>query len=130
MDGFLRAALVVVRAAIAYGRRWREFLLAEAARTNDSTRKSELLELAEIFAQIRAVAPAANGEIYLTDAIRRLIENGREVRAVRLSEGEQRYDIGNHRAYFRTFVDFALKDPEWGDDLKEYLRERLARDDV
>ncbi|MBT4101389.1 MAG: UTP--glucose-1-phosphate uridylyltransferase, partial [Gemmatimonadetes bacterium] len=80
--------------------------------------------------QIRAVAPAANGEIYLTDAIRRLIENGREVRAVRLADGEQRYDIGNHRAYFRTFVDFALKDPEWGDDLKDYLRERLARDDV
>ncbi len=85
---------------------------------------------AEVFAQIRAVAPAANGEIYLTDAIRRLIENGRGVRAVRLSEGEQRYDIGNHRAYFRTFVDFALEDPEWGDDLKEYLRVRLARDDV
>ena len=85
---------------------------------------------AEIFAQIRAVAPAQNGEIYLTDAIRRLIKNGREVRAVRVGEGEQRYDIGNHRAYFRTFVDFALEDPEWGPDLMDYLRERIKAEDV
>lgn len=83
---------------------------------------------AEIFSQIRAVAPAANGEIYLTEAIRRLIENGRMVRAVRLGDGEHRYDIGNHRAYFRTFLDFALEDKEWGDDLRAYLRERLDAD--
>ncbi|MBT6146707.1 MAG: UTP--glucose-1-phosphate uridylyltransferase [Gemmatimonadetes bacterium] len=85
---------------------------------------------AEVFTQIRAVAPAENGEIYLTEAIRRLIENGRGVRAVRLGPGEQRYDIGNHRAYFRTFVDFALEDPEWGADLKAYLKERLADEDT
>jgi UTP--glucose-1-phosphate uridylyltransferase len=79
----------------------------------------------EIFDQIRSVAPSDTGEIYLTEAIRRLIENGRGVRAVRLRRGETRYDIGNHRAYFRTFVDYALDDPEWGDELAEDLRERL-----
>ena len=80
----------------------------------------------EIFDQIRAVAPSESGEIYLTEAIRRLIQNGREVRAVRLQPGEARYDIGNHRAYFRTFVDFALADKEWGDDTAAYLAQRLA----
>jgi UTP-glucose-1-phosphate uridylyltransferase len=50
------------------------------------------------------------------------------VRAVRLAEGETRYDIGNHRAYFRTFIDFALADAEWGDDTRAYLRQRLDED--
>tara|TARA_B100000809_G_C15130530_1_gene528233 strand:+ start:121 stop:1044 length:924 start_codon:yes stop_codon:yes gene_type:complete len=81
----------------------------------------------EIFDQIRAVAPSETGEIYLTEAIHRLIQNGREVRAVRLRQDETRYDIGNHRAYFRTFIDYALDDPEWGDDTAEYVRQRLAQ---
>ena len=80
----------------------------------------------EIFDRIRAVAPSATGEIYLTEAIHRLIETGRRVRAVRLREDETRYDIGNHSAYFRTFIDFALKDPEWGEETANYLVRRLA----
>lgn len=80
----------------------------------------------EIFDQIRAVAPSDTGEIYLTEAIRRLMQNGRGVRSVRLRPDETRYDIGNHRAYFRTFIDFALDDPEWGEDTAEYVRQRLA----
>jgi UTP--glucose-1-phosphate uridylyltransferase len=81
----------------------------------------------EIFDQIRAVAPSETGEIYLTEAIRTLIQNGRQVRCVRLRDGETRYDIGNHRSYFRTFIDYALDDPEWGDATAEYVRQRLAR---
>jgi UTP--glucose-1-phosphate uridylyltransferase len=80
----------------------------------------------EVFDQIRAVAPSDTGEIYLTEAIRRLIQNGRQVRSVRLRSDETRYDIGNHRAYFRTFIDYALDDPEWGDETAEYVRQRLA----
>ncbi len=81
----------------------------------------------EIFDRIRSVAPSETGEIYLTEAIRRLIEERREVRAVRLREDETRYDIGNHSAYFRTFIDFALNDPEWGEDTAEYLARKLAK---
>jgi UTP--glucose-1-phosphate uridylyltransferase len=80
----------------------------------------------EVFTELRAVTPSPSGEIFLTDAIVRLIEHGRMVRAVKLQAGEQRYDIGNHRAYFRTFVDFALADPELGPDLAAYLRLKLA----
>jgi len=79
----------------------------------------------DIFDEIRAVAPAQNGEIYLTEAIRRLIRSGRKVRAVRLTDAERRYDIGNHRAYFRTFIDYAIEDPEWGPDTIEYIRAKL-----
>jgi len=79
----------------------------------------------EIFDEIRAVPPAANGEIYLTEAIRRLIRGDRKVRAVRLTDGERRYDVGNHRAYFRTFIDYAIEDPEWGPDTVAYMRAKL-----
>ncbi|MEW6751450.1 MAG: UTP--glucose-1-phosphate uridylyltransferase [Candidatus Latescibacterota bacterium] len=80
----------------------------------------------EIFAHIRCVSPSPSGEIFLTDAILRLIERGCMVRAVRLAASERRYDIGNHRAYFRTFVDYALSDPEWGAEMRAYLVEKLA----
>ena len=81
-----------------------------------------------IFAHIRATVPSASGEVYLTDAIAALIAAGDPVRAVRLSADEQRYDIGNHLSYFATFIDYALDDPEWGAQIRAYLRETLADD--
>ena len=81
-----------------------------------------------IFVHIRATAPSASGEVYLTDAIAALIAAGAPVRAVRLSADEQRYDIGNHLSYFATFIDYALDDPEWGAQIRTYLREKLADD--
>ena len=81
-----------------------------------------------IFAHIRATAPSPNGEVYLTDAIAALIAANAPVRAVRLSTDEQRYDIGNHLSYFATFIDYALDDPEWGAQIRAYLRKKLADD--
>ena len=81
-----------------------------------------------IFTHIRATAPSASGEVYLTDAIAALIAAGAPVRAVRLSADEQRCDIGNHLSYFATFIDYALDDPEWGAQIRTYLREKLADD--
>ena len=79
----------------------------------------------EIFQVLRHVPPAPNGEIYLTDAILALIRSGHMVRAVRLAPDEKRHDIGNHRSYFQTFIDYALKDPEWGDATATYLEDAL-----
>jgi UTP--glucose-1-phosphate uridylyltransferase len=79
----------------------------------------------QVFSEIRAVTPSPTGEIFLTDAILRLIQGGSMVRAIKLRQTEQRYDIGNHRAYFRTFIDYALADPELGPDVAAYLRARL-----
>ena len=81
-----------------------------------------------IFAHIRATAPAASGEVFLTDAIAALIAAGSPVRAVRLSTDEQRCDIGNHLSYFLSFIDYALDDPEWGAQIRAYLRAKLADD--
>ncbi|MCC7264724.1 MAG: NTP transferase domain-containing protein [Candidatus Latescibacteria bacterium] len=81
----------------------------------------------QIFDAIRAIPPSPSGEIYLTDAILHLIQQGYMVRAVRLTPGEQRCDIGNHRAYFQTFIDYALADPQLGPGLLAYLRQVLSR---
>ncbi len=81
-----------------------------------------------IFAHIRATAPSPSGEVYLTDAIAALIAGGDPVRAVRLNADEQRCDIGNHLSYFAAFIDYALDDPEWGAQIRAYLREKLAGD--
>ena len=79
-----------------------------------------------IFAHIRATTPSPSGEVYLTDAIAALIAGGDPVRAVRLNADEQRFDIGNHLSYFTAFIDYALDDPEWGAQIRAYLREKLA----
>jgi len=45
---------------------------------------------------------------------------------VRLNGVEKRYDIGMPLTYYKAFADFALRDPEHGDDFRVYLRDKLA----
>ena len=83
----------------------------------------------EIFDEIRKLAPAADGELGITDAIRGLIEGGYDVRCVQLNKEEARYDIGSHESYYKAFIDFALQDPDCGEEIREYL-EALANASV
>ena len=64
-------------------------------------------------------------EVQLTNAIRSLVKQGQKVMGVRLPANERRYDIGNFQTYFETFLDFALADPQLGEQLKEYFRKHL-----
>lgn len=78
-----------------------------------------------IFDALRGTTPGIGGEIWLTDAIKLLIQRGEKVYGVPLRTGEKRYDIGNFQSYFKSFVDFALGDEEFGPDLREYLSKKL-----
>lgn len=78
-----------------------------------------------IFEMLRRVEPDARREIQLTDAIRMLCESGKRVMGVKLPAGEKRYDIGNFGSYFKTFVEFALADPQYGPGLRKTLGELL-----
>ena len=80
----------------------------------------------DIFEMLQVTPPGKGGEIQLTDAIRLLIQNGHRCLGVRLKQDEPRFDIGNFESYFRTFVEFALADPEFGSQLKDYLQDLLA----
>jgi UTP--glucose-1-phosphate uridylyltransferase len=84
-----------------------------------------------IFDAIRATAPDPQGEVQLTDAISVLLERGLPVIAVRLAEGDRRYDAGTAETYCETFLEFALTDPRFGARLRDHaealLRESRSR---
>lgn len=82
-----------------------------------------------IFAAIRNTRPARGGELQLTDAIRILLRQGGRVQAMCLSPTQRRHDIGNFGGYFRAFLDFALSDEYFGDEVRSYLQEVMARHD-
>jgi UTP--glucose-1-phosphate uridylyltransferase len=76
----------------------------------------------EIFAEIKKLQPATQGELGITDAIRGLVKSGHTVRCVPLGENEIRYDIGNHESYYKAFINYALKDPNCGEAIRAYLK--------
>jgi UTP--glucose-1-phosphate uridylyltransferase len=67
--------------------------------------------------------PGAGGEIQLTDAIARLLDD-EKVLAYRF-EGH-RYDCGNKLAYLEAMVDYGVKHPEVGEAFARFLAERKA----
>lgn len=80
-----------------------------------------------IFSAIRHCRPSRAGEVRLTDAIRILLRQGKKVQAVPLSPPQRRHDIGSFGGYFRAFLEFALMDRHYGDEVRSYLEELMAR---
>ena len=80
----------------------------------------------KIFDALREITPGAGGELQLTDAIALLIEKGEPVHVV-VHKGT-RHDLGNPGGYLKAAVDFALYRDDYGPELREWLRERLAED--
>ena len=79
----------------------------------------------DIYKAIEHTPTDRGEEVQLTNAIRFLVKQGKKVMGVRLPANERRYDIGNFQTYFETFLDFALADPQLGEQLKEYFRKKL-----
>ena len=78
-----------------------------------------------IFEMIRSVRPGRHGEIQITDAIRAVAEGGGRVLGLRLRPEEKRHDIGNMSSYFQTFIEFALADPDYGQQVRNHLMKVL-----
>ncbi len=78
-----------------------------------------------LFNYLRDTKPGKNGEIQLTDAIRALINDGGKVIGVRCAKNERRFDIGNFHSYFKAFTEYALADPDYGEELRAYLKNLL-----
>jgi UTP--glucose-1-phosphate uridylyltransferase len=76
-----------------------------------------------IFDALDRITPGSGGELQLTDAVALLISEGHPVHVVVHRGG--RHDLGNPGGYVRAFVDYALQHPEYGDDLRTWLDERL-----
>ena len=80
-----------------------------------------------IFEALHRTPPGKGGEIQLTDAIRLLIRSGEKVLGLQLPSNEIRYDIGNFESYFKAFVEFALYDEQYGEELRRFTRDLLAQ---
>jgi UTP--glucose-1-phosphate uridylyltransferase len=76
-----------------------------------------------VFDALKRITPGAGGELQLTDAIAMLIDEGHPVHVVVHRGG--RHDLGNPGGFLRAAVDFALQHPEYGPDLREWLRGRV-----
>lgn len=83
-----------------------------------------------IFAAIRHTRLGRGGELQLTDAMRVLLRQGEKVQALCLSPTQRRHDIGNFGGYFRAFLDFALSDEYYGEEVRHYLETVLVRQDL
>ncbi|HEB36626.1 hypothetical protein LCGC14_1440960 [marine sediment metagenome] len=73
----------------------------------------------DIFEAIKKTGPDKGGEIQITDAIKILLET-KPVYGY-LFEGK-RYDAGDKLGFLEASIDLALKRPEFGQKLREYLK--------
>jgi len=79
-----------------------------------------------IFEHLERTRAGQGNEIQLTDAISSLIRSGGRVLGVPLLGGERRFDIGNFPSYFRAFFEFAIEDPQYGPELRDFVGQWLA----
>jgi len=77
-----------------------------------------------VFDYLRRLKPGAGGELLLSDAIRALLADGHRVWCTPLRTTEKRRDIGTFKSYFEAFCDMSVRDPEYGDYLKNVLTVR------
>lgn len=76
----------------------------------------------EIFKALRSVPAGKGGEVWLTDGINYLQDQGVPVYTVVVENGKY-YDTGNKLEYMKTVVELAQKHPEIGEDFTSYLKE-------
>ena len=79
-----------------------------------------------VFDALRHTTPGKGGEVQLTDALRIMLAEGQTLIGLRMGPDEHRHDIGNFESYFRSFVHFALRDPDHGASLRSALDEELG----
>lgn len=76
----------------------------------------------EIFSVLKNQTPGKGGEIWLTDAINVLKNQGVPLYAVEI-ENAKYYDTGNKLEYMKTAIELGLEHPEIGGGLKQFLKE-------
>jgi UTP--glucose-1-phosphate uridylyltransferase len=80
----------------------------------------------EIFGALRVTEPDAKGEIQLSDALKRLVDQeGAQGVLARRFRG-RRYDVGEKNGYLRATVELAASRPDIGPDFVQFLREFVA----
>lgn len=60
-------------------------------------------------------------ELYYNDGLKLMTKDGYQVLAAEITNGKY-YDAGDKLEYLKTVIDFGLRDPHLGKDLKSYLK--------
>jgi UTP--glucose-1-phosphate uridylyltransferase len=81
----------------------------------------------QIFKALDEVKPGVGGEIQLTDALSLLIDD-QPVHGFVVKEG--RFDLGNKQDYIRATIEFALRRPDLGPKLREFLADLVRREHI
>ena len=79
----------------------------------------------EIFDALRATEPGAGGEIQITDALRRLVQES-ELGVLAYVFAGTRYDAGDKNDYLRATVELAARRPDIGPEFVAFLRRFVA----
>jgi len=78
----------------------------------------------DIFDLIRVTKPAANGEIFLTDAINALAKT---VGVFAYDFEGKRYDTGDKLGYLQANIEFGLRSEDVGAELRDYIKDLASR---
>lgn len=76
----------------------------------------------EIFQALKNLEPGKGGEIWLTDGINSLRDQGIPVYGVEIENGKY-YDTGSKLEYMKTVVEFAINHPGINGEFKKFLKE-------
>lgn len=93
----------------------------DAAPSNLATHGAYILP-PEIFKALRTIQPGKGGEIWLTDAINLLKDQGVPVYAVEIQNGKY-YDTGNKIEYMKTVVELALEHKDVNGEFRQFLKD-------
>ncbi len=75
----------------------------------------------EIFGALKSIPEGQGGELWLTDGINYLKDQGVPLYTVVIENGKY-YDTGNKLEYMKTVVDLARKHPEIGEEFETFLK--------
>lgn len=76
----------------------------------------------EIFQALKTIKPGKGGEIWLTDGINLLREQGVPIYAVEIENGKY-YDTGNKVEYMKTVVELALEHKDINGEFRQFLKD-------
>ena len=77
----------------------------------------------EVFGHLASAEPGSGGEIQLTDALERLIENGQPFHGLRFDG--KRFDCGDKLGFLEATIALGLEHPELGPGLRQILTSYL-----
>ncbi len=74
----------------------------------------------EVFTYLRKAVPSKKGEIILAEVFDKMLSDGKTIYGYELKGNW--LECGNKLEWLKSFLYFALKDPRFSDELKEYLK--------